>query len=76
MIELAVLNGRVLSKRFRKIKVMANKHKVDLASDANKSSEAKNPKDSPQFGRLLLVLVSAVALIVVITFATEAYYTP
>jgi hypothetical protein len=32
--------------------------------------------DSPRFGRLLLVLISAVALIVVITFATEAYYTP
>lgn len=30
---------------------------------------------SPRFGRLLLVLISAVALIVVITFATEAYYT-
>ncbi len=30
---------------------------------------------SPKFGRLLLVLLFAVALIVVITFATEAYYT-
>lgn len=34
----------------------------------------KTRPDSPRFGRLLLVLVSAVALIVVITFATEAYY--
>nr|WP_315467912.1 hypothetical protein [uncultured Undibacterium sp.] len=30
---------------------------------------------SPKFGRLLLVLLFAVALIVAITFATEAYYT-
>jgi hypothetical protein len=29
---------------------------------------------SPKFGRLLLVLLSAVALIGVITFASEAYY--
>lgn len=29
---------------------------------------------SPKFGRLLLVLLFAVALIVVITFATEAYH--
>ena len=30
--------------------------------------------DSPKFGRLLLILVAAVALIVLITFASEAYY--
>lgn len=30
--------------------------------------------DNPKFGRLLLVLLMAVALIVVITFATEAYH--
>lgn len=29
---------------------------------------------SPKFGRLLLVLLAAVALIGVITFASEAYY--
>jgi hypothetical protein len=29
---------------------------------------------SPKFGRLLIVLLFAVALIVAITFATEAYY--
>ena len=29
---------------------------------------------SPKFGRLLAVLLFAVMLIVVITFATEAYY--
>lgn len=30
--------------------------------------------DSPKFGRLLLVLLAAVMLVVVITFASEAYY--
>lgn len=30
--------------------------------------------DSPRFGRLLIILVLAVILIVVITFASEAYY--
>jgi hypothetical protein len=29
---------------------------------------------SPKFGRLLLVLLGAVLLIVVITFASEAYF--
>jgi len=29
---------------------------------------------SPKFGRLLLVLLAAVALVGVITFASEAYY--
>ena len=29
---------------------------------------------SPKFGRLLIVLLMAVALIVAITFATEAYH--
>ena len=32
------------------------------------------PDDSPKFGRLLIVLVFAVALIVTITFAAEAFY--
>ncbi len=32
------------------------------------------PDDSPKFGRLLIVLVFAVALIVAITFAAEAFY--
>jgi hypothetical protein len=38
----------------------------------------KKPSDEnnrPKFGRLLLVLLFAVTLIVVITFASEAYYT-
>lgn len=30
--------------------------------------------DNPKFGRLLLVLLFAVAVIVLITFATEAYH--
>jgi hypothetical protein len=30
---------------------------------------------SPKFGRLLIILLLAVALIVAITFATEAYHT-
>lgn len=30
--------------------------------------------DSPKFGRLLIVLLLAVALVGLITFATEAYY--
>lgn len=30
--------------------------------------------DTPKFGRLLIVLLSAVALIGLITFASEAYY--
>lgn len=29
---------------------------------------------SPKFGRLLLVLILAVLLMVLLTFATEAYY--
>ncbi|MFZ6816932.1 hypothetical protein [Undibacterium sp. Ji22W] len=40
-------------------------------------SDKKSPSTddgTPKFGRLLLVLLFAVALIVVITFATEAYY--
>jgi hypothetical protein len=30
--------------------------------------------DSPRFGRLLLILAGAVLMIVVITFASEAFY--
>ncbi len=30
--------------------------------------------DSPKFGRLLVVLITAVLLMVVLTFASEAYY--
>jgi hypothetical protein len=31
-------------------------------------------EDAPRFGRLLLVLFAAVLLVVIITFASEAYY--
>ena len=31
---------------------------------------------SPRFGRLLLVLLAAVLLVALITFASEAYFTP
>jgi hypothetical protein len=40
-------------------------------------TETKNTSvddGSPKFGRLLIVLLFAVALIVAITFATEAYH--
>ncbi|MFZ6722782.1 hypothetical protein [Undibacterium sp. Ji49W] len=37
------------------------------------ADEQKN--DGPKFGRLLVVLIFAVMLIVVITLASEAYYT-
>lgn len=47
-----------------------------VENNSDKEVPAKARDDSPRFGRLLLVLISAVALIVVITFATEAYYTP
>ncbi|MBC3875611.1 hypothetical protein [Undibacterium flavidum] len=45
--------------------------KEDQVSD-DKTPSADD--GSPKFGRLLLVLLFAVAVIVAITFATEAYY--
>jgi hypothetical protein len=36
--------------------------------------QATGSDDAPKFGRLLLVLFAAVLLVVVITFASEAYY--
>lgn len=38
--------------------------------------ESTSDDGSPKFGRLLIILLLAVALIVAITFATEAYHTP
>ena len=38
--------------------------------------ELNSDDGSPKFGRLLIILLLAVALIVAITFATEAYHTP
>ncbi len=39
------------------------------------SAPEKEDDGSPKFGRLLIVLVLAVLLVGVITFASEAYYT-
>ena len=36
--------------------------------------QASGSDGTPKFGRLLVVLISAVLLIVVITFASEAYF--
>jgi hypothetical protein len=46
----------------------------DHANATEPSPKPAPPDDSPKFGRLLIVLFLAVALIVLITFATEAYY--
>lgn len=47
-----------------------------MPSDGVEKQIEKNDDGSPKFGRLLLVLLAAVGLIVLITFATEAFYTP
>lgn len=44
-----------------------NQKKDDTVSESHQ-------EDGPKFGRLLLILVAAVGLIVLITFASEAYY--
>lgn len=49
---------------------MTNEDQIKVNDDEIPSTE----DGSPKFGRLLLVLLFAVALIVAITFATEAYY--
>ena len=36
--------------------------------------QAAGSDDSPKFGRLLLILIAAVALIGVVTVASEAFY--
>ncbi|MDE2428901.1 MAG: hypothetical protein KGM99_09250 [Burkholderiales bacterium] len=43
--------------------------------ETSKKSQSVSDEGSPKFGRLLIVLFLAVSLIVIITFATEAYYT-
>jgi hypothetical protein len=43
-------------------------------TDQNRPAEDDDPGQSPNFGRLLVILLLAVALIGVITFASEAYY--
>ncbi|WP_189346837.1 hypothetical protein [Undibacterium macrobrachii] len=49
-----------------------------MASENSPETKEHSTEDdgSPKFGRLLLILLAAVALIVLITFATEAYHTP
>jgi hypothetical protein len=44
---------------------------ADNAKDVNANDDDSS---SPKFGRLLLVLLGAVALIVVITFVSESLY--
>ncbi|MFZ6693619.1 hypothetical protein [Undibacterium sp. SXout20W] len=41
----------------------------------NNADLPTGPNASPKFGRLLIVLALAVMLIVLVTFASEAYYT-
>ena len=43
-------------------------------SDDNNEPPEPETVGSPKFGRLLIVLIFAVALIVLITFGSEAYY--
>jgi hypothetical protein len=43
-------------------------------SDDNEVPSEPETVGSPKFGRLLLVLALAVAIIVAITFASEAYF--
>lgn len=54
---------------------------MDSQPDPSRSNPMHHPAEQsagadgvPRFGRLLLVLIGAVLLIVVITFASEAYY--
>jgi hypothetical protein len=49
-------------------------HASATESSPKSPKPTTTPDDSPKFGRLLIVLFLAVALIVFITFATEAYY--
>jgi hypothetical protein len=49
-----------------------------MKQEGDQQSSVDKPlveRDSPRFGRLLIVLLFAVALVVVITVASEAYYT-
>jgi hypothetical protein len=43
-------------------------------NDMNPEDHASDDNGNPKFGRLLAVLVSAVLLVVAITFASEAYF--
>lgn len=52
---------------------MMQDNMTQVTPPMKKTDEQGN--DSPKFGRLLAVLIFAVMLIVIITFASEAYYT-
>jgi hypothetical protein len=45
-------------------------------SDDGEVPSEPDTTGSPKFGRLLIVLVMAVLLVVLITFGSEAYFTP
>ena len=49
---------------------MKEENQVDHEKESNSDDDG-----SPKFGRLLIILLLAVAFIVAITFATEAYHT-
>jgi hypothetical protein len=44
-------------------------------NQVDQEKESNSDDGSPKFGRLLIILLLAVAFIVAITFATEAYHT-
>ncbi|AZP11184.1 MULTISPECIES: hypothetical protein [Undibacterium] len=52
----------------------SNSASTSVSASADAQQGVPEPDASPKFGRLLAVLFFAVMLIVVITFATEAYY--
>jgi hypothetical protein len=65
---------KCLDSRYKMNQTSGSKESNNSASDEAQQA-ASEPDASPKFGRLLAVLLFAVMLIVVITFATEAYYT-
>jgi hypothetical protein len=60
---------RILWGRSRLSNTMIEEKQIETEIEETSADD-----DSPKFGRLLIVLLLAVALIVVITFATEAYH--
>jgi hypothetical protein len=53
---------------------MQDAPKTTAAPLAEAEQVADNGDGSPKFGRLLIVLVSAVVLVGIITFASQAYF--
>ena len=48
-----------------------------VKTDELQLDDASSDSDgNPKFGRLLLLLAFGVAIVVVLTFASQAYYTP